>query len=95
MNHFIPSPIAINSEALHQKIVISYEKIADFLYKAEVFSKTSEQGIKAQLRPGVEKRMRESTPPDELGSEDEERFQREESEESTRANEEDRDWGGH
>ena len=95
MNHFIPSPIAIDSEALQQKILIPYETLAAFLYKAEVFNKASEQGFKAQLRPGVKKRMRESTPPDELGSEDEGGFQREESEEPRRANEEDRDWGGH
>ena len=79
MNHFIPSPIAIDSEALQQKILIPYETLAAFLYKAEVCYKASEQGIEEQLRPGVKKRMRESTPPDELGSEDERRFQREES----------------
>lgn len=81
--------------ALHQKIDIPYEKLADFLYIAEICYKASEQGIEAQLRPGVKTRMRESTPPDELGSEDEKRFQGEESEESRWANEEDRDWGGH
>ena len=95
MNHFIPSRIAIDSEALHQKIVIPYENLAESLYKVEVCYKASEQGIEDQLRPGVKKRMRESTPPDELGSENERRFQREESEEWRRANEEDRDWGGH
>ena len=72
----------------------SIRQPSDFLYKAEVCYKASEQGIEDQLRPGVKKRMRESTPPDELGSENERRFQREESEEWRRANEEDRDWGG-
>lgn len=95
MNHFITSPIAIDSVALHQKIDIPYEKLADFFTQWKYVIKASEQGIEAQLRPGVKTRMRESTPPDELGSEDEKIFQREESEESRWASEEDRDWGGH
>ena len=82
-------------EALHQKIGIPYEKLADFLYKAEVYEKASEQGIVAQWRPEVKTRRRESTPPDELGSDDEKQFQREESEELRRANEEDQDWDRH
>lgn len=96
MNHFVPSPIASGLEAFHQQIVIPYKKLADFLDEAEIFNKTSEQGIEDQLRPGVKKRRSESAPPDGLGPEDEERFQREESEGSTRANEEeDWDWDGH
>ena len=93
----MPSPllIAIDSEALHQNIGISYDKLADFLYKAEVYEKASEQGIENQWRPEVKTRWRESTPPDELGSDDEKRVQREKSEEFRRANEQDRDWDGH
>lgn len=75
LNHFVPSPIATDLEAFHQQIVIPYKKLADFLDEAEIFNKTSEQGIEDQFRPGVKKRVRESTPTDELGPEDEERFQ--------------------
>lgn len=78
---FLPRALAQNANDAQIEIVIPYLKLAEYLDKAE----DNHQRIPELLEPGVIKKTREWTPPEELGSEDEEFYQQKESKEEKRA----------
>lgn len=84
---FILLTLTQNTNDVRREIVIPYSKLAEHLNKAEerLHGMISSQRIPELLRPGVIKRKREQTPPEEPGSEDERLYQLEESKEESRA----------
>ncbi|MCJ1343397.1 hypothetical protein MMC31_001590 [Peltigera leucophlebia] len=93
---FTPEQICsrFSPEALDVELVLSYEKLAMWLKLAagqEEIKKTG-QASRAQTGAGRMRRTRDSTPPEILRVEDEDRFAMEEAAEGEKADEQDGDW---
>ena len=74
LKHLVPSQIEADPDGLAQEILISYEQLAIFVDEAEDIQGT--EHIPYMLPAGIRKRRRQSTPPEELNSEDERVYQR-------------------
>jgi len=93
LKDFLPNVLRSDfpPEALEREIAISYAKLAEYLDDADAryqLTKTR-QGIQ---QPEIRKRRREETPPEELASEDERRFERAELAVERAVDEKDEDW---
>lgn len=79
---------------MEQTITIPYEKLAAYLDRAETRSELckAKQGIADVLPAGRRKRRRESTPEEELRSEDERIIEGLEAAEARRVQERDEEW---
>lgn len=96
LESFIPQSVQSDflPEALEQTITIPYEKLAAYLDTAETRLELckAEQGIADVLPAGRRKRRRESTPEEELRSEDERIIEGLEAAEARRVQERDEEW---
>ncbi|MCJ1387778.1 hypothetical protein MMC18_000621 [Xylographa bjoerkii] len=90
LKHFVPFQIGADPDGLAQEILISYEKLAIFVDKAQEIQ--SAENIPCVLAAGIRKRRRQSTPPGEMISEDERVYQRLETTEARRVEEQDEEW---
>ena len=72
-----PLPELLPPGDCEQEILISYEKLAEYLEKAEAQAQLvrAKQGLSKKMPVGMRKRKRDSTSPESLGSADEERFE--------------------
>ena len=93
LKHF-PLPQRLPAGECEQEILIPYEKLADYLEKAEaeVLLARGNEGDEMVLPIGTRKRKRDSTPPETLHMADEERFKADELEVEERAQREDPEW---
>ena len=92
LKDFVPCQIEADPDGLAHEILIPYEKLAMFVDEAE--HRQGTKTIPYVLEAGIRKRKRQSTPPEELNSEDERVFQRIETIEARRVKEQDGEWRG-